>query len=79
MKVITTKLKRYKIVAYVVSIVFLPIRLPMMLLIKLGEYSEKLLDIIDNFCWGIIYKISDVFKFEEIARQQYETNKEKFK
>ncbi|HCL4455059.1 TPA: hypothetical protein N2D10_003085 [Clostridium botulinum] len=79
MKVITTKLKRYKIVAYIVSIIFLPIRLPMMLLIILGEFSEKLLDVIDRVCWRTLDKIVKIFKFDEIARKQWGINKEKFK
>ncbi|NCI19909.1 hypothetical protein EJM73_08345 [Clostridium botulinum] len=79
MKVITTKLKRYKIVAYIVSIIFLPIRLPMMLLIILGEFSEKLLDVIDGVCWRTLDKIVKIFKFDEIARKQWGINKEKFK
>lgn len=56
-----------------------PIRLPLFLLIKLGEITDKILDIIDDFVWKIIHKIADIFKFEEIAKEQYETNKEKFK
>ena len=79
MKVITSKLKRYKIVYWVLNILMLPIRLPIYIIFKIGELAEKGLDITDRFAYKIIDWIIKTFKFDEVAKEQYKTNKEKFK
>lgn len=79
MKVITTKLKRYKIVRWILEILILPIRLPVFALFKIGEVADKVLDFIDDLTHKFMHKIDKTFKFEEAAREQYKTNKDKFK
>ena len=79
MKYITTKLKRYKFLCVVMSVIFLPIRLPLYLIVVLGEVANKIFNKVDCFGMKIIHSIADILKFEEIAKKQYEINKEKFK
>ena len=83
MKVITTKLKRYRAVCYIICIIFSPITIPTAILFRISEILSNVLediwDIIYNFRYKVICKVADVFKFEEIARQQREINKDKFK
>jgi hypothetical protein len=80
MKVITTKLRRFKVVNYIVSIVLIPVRFPISLAFKLVESENlgKAMDKVSMFGYRMIEKISEMFKFEETARKQYETNPDKF-
>jgi hypothetical protein len=79
MKVITTKLKRYKTVCWILNILLFPIRLPVFALFKIGEVADKVLDFIDELAHKFMHKVDKTFKFEETAREQYKTNKSKFK
>lgn len=79
MKYKVTKLKRYKIFVWIINILFLPIVLPSLILVFIGEKVEAILNIVDDIEQKIIYKISDILKFEEVANKQYEINRAKFK
>jgi hypothetical protein len=71
MKSITRKLKRYKILYFVLSIVFLPIRIPLILFILLGDFLEEVLGCIDCHVYKTMDKIAEVFKWDEIAEKKY--------
>ena len=78
-----TKLKRYKLLNLILNIVSFPIRFPIFLLYIIAEnvtkIAENLLDICDKFLYWIREIVVNFFKFREIADEQYEKNKEKFK
>ena len=78
-----TKLKRYKLLNLILNIVSFPIRFPIFLLYVIAEnatkIAENLLDIYDKFLYWIMEIVVNFFKFSEIADEQYEKNKEKFK
>ena len=78
-----TKLKRYKLLNLILNIVSFPIRFPIFSLYVIAEnvtkIAENLLDICDKFLYWIREIIVNFFKFREIADEQYEKNKEKFK
>lgn len=78
MKVITTKLKRYKIVWWITTFPFIPILLIFGLLWKIGEFAEGIANLIAGFRTDIVYKIADILKFEEEAKKQYGVNPDKF-
>lgn len=79
MKVITTKLKRYKIISLFLNTLMFPVRLPFFILLVSGEFSDKVLDYVNGLEFKFISWIVKIFKFEEIAREQYKINKDKFK
>lgn len=79
MKYITTKLKRYKVVIWSLTIISLPVRFPLFIVYKIGKVSEKLLEAIDSLLYKILERIVKVFKFDDAARKQYKVNKDKFK
>lgn len=74
MKAVTTKLKRYKILNTILLIIFLPLVLPMSLLIKLGEGSNWFFDHIIYPIVKFIRKvIVKVFKWDDIAIARYKS------
>ena len=79
----TTKLKRYKVLKVIINTIAFPIRFPLFIICILTEYVFKLLENIlngfDSFLWWIMDGVVKIFKFDEIADEQYEKNKEKFK
>lgn len=79
----TTKLKRYKLLKAIINILIFPIRFPLFIMYTITEYLSKLLenilDSIDGFLWTIMNTLVKIFKFDAIADEQYEENKEKFK
>lgn len=79
----TTKLKRYKLLKAIINILIFPIRFPLFIMYTITEYLSKLLenilDSIDGFLWTIMNTLVKIFKFDAIADEQYEKNKEKFK
>ncbi|MBK5242135.1 hypothetical protein [Clostridium sp.] len=79
MKVIIMKLKRYKTVYWILNILMMPIRLPIFIIFKVGEFAEKGLELTDNIAYKLMNWIVKTFKFEEIATEQRKTNKDKFK
>lgn len=81
MKVITTRLRRYKITKIILNILVFPIRFPIFLIYWLEDLRpfEKLLYFIDNILLSTLECISIKFKFEEQAFKQKELNPSKFK
>lgn len=79
MKVITTKLKRYKVVWYFITIPFAPIFIILGVLVRVGEILEDLLGFFDKIRTSLVYKIANILKFESIAKKQYKNNPDKFK
>lgn len=76
----TTKLKRFKITNTTFLILTSPIRLPLIILMVIGELATNIIDLFDEsvLCSIMEYTVKK-FKFDEIADKQYETNKDKFK
>lgn len=81
MKVVTMRLRRYKIIYYILNIIIFPIRFPIFLFYSLEELRlfEKLLELMDKILRNILERISVRFKFEEEAFRQKEINPDKFK
>lgn len=81
MKVVTMRLKRYKVVKAILNTFIFPIRFPifLMYLLESLRLSEKMLDFIDSILMRILEWISVRFKFEEEAFNQRKTNPDKFK
>ena len=73
------RLKRYKVIYIILNILIFPIRFPLFILFKIGEISEKVLDFTDILAYKFMSWIVKIFKFEEIAKEQYKVNKNKFK
>lgn len=81
MKVVTMRLRRYKIIHYILNIIVFPIRFPIFLLYSLEELRlfEKLLELMDKILRNILERISVRFKFEDEAFRQKKINPDKFK
>lgn len=79
----TTKLKRYKVLKAMINIIIFPIRFPLFIMCILTESVFRLLENtlngFDSFLWWIMNSLVKIFKFDDIADEQYEKNKEKFK
>ena len=79
----TTKLKRYKVLKEVINAIIFPIRFPLFIMCILTESVFKLLENtlngFDSFLWWIMNSLVKIFRFDDIADEQYEKNKEKFK
>ena len=79
----TTKLKRYKVLKAVINAIIFPIRFPLFIMCILTESVFKLLENtlngFDSFLWWIMNSLVEIFRFDDIADEQYEKNKEKFK
>lgn len=79
----TTKLKRYKVLKAMINTIIFPIRFPLFTMCILTESVFKLLENtlngFDSFLLWIMNSLVKIFKFDEIADEQYEKNKEKFK
>jgi len=76
---ITTKLKRLIIIRIIVTLLLLPIRLPLIAFYKLGELSELIDDKIQGLYFKIEEQIIKKFNFDGIAKEQYGRNPTKFK
>jgi hypothetical protein len=76
---ITTKLKRIKVLRIALGIISLPVRLPLLIIYKLGEWSEHLLNILEHGYSKLEYYIVDKFNWNNIAQEQYKNNPDKFK
>lgn len=78
-----TKLKRYKVLKAMINIIIFPIRFPLFIMCILTESVFKLLENtlngFDSFLWWIMNSLVKIFKFDDIADEQYEKNKKKFK
>lgn len=76
----TTRLKRFKIINTFLLILTSPIRLPLIILMAIGEISTNIIDLFDDsvLC-STMESIVKKFKFDEIVDKQYEINKDKFK
>lgn len=79
----TTKLKRYKVLKAVINAIIFPIRFPLFIMCILTESVFKLLENtlngFDGLLWWIMNSLVKIFRFDDIADEQYEKNKEKFK
>ena len=72
MKAVTTELKRYKVLSTILMIIFLPLILPISLLVKLGEGAEWFFDHIIYAIVDVIRKVVvKVFKWDDIAIARY--------
>ena len=79
MKLKTTKLKRYIVIYVILNILMLPVRLSLFIIYKIGEFAGDGLDLSDDLGYKFMNWIVRIFKFEEIAKEQYKINKDKFK
>jgi hypothetical protein len=75
---ITTKLKRITYLRVITGIFSLPIRLPLFIVYKLGEWSGELLSSIDSVYSKFEYYIVDKLNWNNVAKEQYKNNPNKF-
>ena len=74
-RLITTQLKRYKLVSFIILIIFSPILLPLALIIKIGEFGEFVLDFVIDIMEPIREFLVKTLKFDKVAMKQRESGK----
>lgn len=76
---ITTKLKRVRAMRFCAdALLFIP-RLPIILFYLLGQCAEWIDGLLETAYYKLEMKIVKAFRWNEVAREQYKKNPDKFK
>jgi hypothetical protein len=76
--VLTTKLKRYKLLNFITKVILSPFYILSLVLYGLSRFAELVHDWIENGLEFILMKIVHIFEWNEAAQKQNKTNPEKF-
>jgi hypothetical protein len=79
MLVITSKLKRVKILRWAFIIILSPIQLTLYGISWLGELAEDMAYKVNGLYFKVEGKIAKKFKWDDVAKEQKKVNPDKFK